>query len=581
MNILFAAVAALCSAFSQQHASADSPQQIVQAIDAAKSATDREDWKTVRKVIEPVVRQARTNGEVWQLLGRAQFYGGDIDAALGSYERVFELGHGVPSAIAFRIAVCHARLGQADQAMQWLTTAKAIGLRDIDDAWAEPALTALHADRRFVALFGPKDVKGLSRVEGWNLDLDILSTEVKRKGVHPFRVRTRDEVEWAASFTESQFDDAVNTLRSRLATLNDQQVGTEIMRLLRQIGDGHTGAFAPEDSPAALSRSLPLLTFHFEEGHYVVAAAKRYAHLLGARVTHIENIPIDNVANEVEKIISRDNVMWVPQVMPYQIRNASLLKALGLVPQDERVRLAVQREGRAAERVEVVSNTTDGEIWNVLPAPADWLTYHDARSVPKPLSLQRLGEHYWIEHLLDRNTIYLQYNKVINKEKGESLTQLSERLDDLVRANPEAKLIVDLRWNNGGDTFLNERLLHKLLQHPGLYDRGRFVVLIGRRTFSAAMNAALFFERFFDPVFIGEPTGGKPNSPGDEVWETLPYSRMQFNVSDVLWQSGWPYDYRPWIAPDIEIEPTFADYTLGRDRALEAAFGINPLPSKR
>jgi hypothetical protein len=133
---------------------------------------------------------------------------------------------------------------------------------------------------------------------------------------------------------------------------------------------------------------------------------------------------------------------------------------------------------------------------------------------------------------------------------------------------------VDLRWNNGGNTFLNEAVLHALMRSPKLAQPGRCVVIIGRRTFSAAMNAAAYFERHLEPIFIGEPTGGKPNSPGDEVWSTLPYSGISFNLSDVLWQAGWPYDVRPWIAPHVHVPPRFADYKSGRDPALEAALAL-------
>ena len=88
------------------------------------------------------------------------------------------------------------------------------------------------------------------------------------------------------------------------------------------------------------------------------------------------------------------------------------------------------------------------------------------------------------------------------------------------------------------------------------------------------MNATSYLERFLDPVFVGERTGGKPNSPGDEVWETLPYSGMMLNVSDVFWQGGWPYDQRLWIAPLIEAEPRFSDLSANRDRALDIALEL-------
>ncbi|MFY9739657.1 MAG: hypothetical protein WAK11_11480 [Candidatus Cybelea sp.] len=76
-------------------------------------------------------------------------------------------------------------------------------------------------------------------------------------------------------------------------------------------------------------------------------------------------------------------------------------------------------------------------------------------------------------------------------------------------------------------------------------------VIIGPRTFSAGVNAAAYFERETHALFVGEPTGGKPNSPGDETFFTLPYSKIAVNFSHVYWESGWPYDARWSIAQHL------------------------------
>jgi hypothetical protein len=46
------------------------------------------------------------------------------------------------------------------------------------------------------------------------------------------------------------------------------------------------------------------------------------------------------------------------------------------------------------------------------------------------------------------------------------------------------------------------------------------------------------------------------------------------NVSHLYWQSSWPQDQRMWVAPDIYVPPTFADFQAGRDAALEAVLGL-------
>ena len=44
---------------------------------------------------------------------------------------------------------------------------------------------------------------------------------------------------------------------------------------------------------------------------------------------------------------------------------------------------------------------------------------------------------------------------------------------------------------------------------------GKFVVIIGRRTFSAAQNLATRLDLKTNAVFVGEATGSKPNHYGE------------------------------------------------------------------
>lgn len=64
---------------------------------------------------------------------------------------------------------------------------------------------------------------------------------------------------------------------------------------------------------------------------------------------------------------------------------------------------------------------------------------------------------------------------------------------------------------------------------------------------------------------------------GEEDPFTLPYTKLNVNISHLFWQAGWPQDRREWIAPLIHVPPTFADYRAKRDAALDAIFAL-PLP---
>lgn len=51
-------------------------------------------------------------------------------------------------------------------------------------------------------------------------------------------------------------------------------------------------------------------------------------------------------------------------------------------------------------------------------------------------------------------------------DDAEPLAAFAGRLSRFLDEHAVDRLVLDMRWNNGGDTFLNEHLLHALIRHP-------------------------------------------------------------------------------------------------------------------
>ena len=77
------------------------------------------------------------------------------------------------------------------------------------------------------------------------------------------------------------------------------------------------------------------------------------------------------------------------------------------------------------------------------------------------------------------------------------------------------KLVLDMRWNNGGDTGLVPTVLESLIRDVKVAQPGKLFVIVGHRTFSAAQNAVAMIARFTPAVFVGDTTGSSPNFIGD------------------------------------------------------------------
>jgi len=199
---------------------------------------------------------------------------------------------------------------------------------------------------------------------------------------------------------------------------------------------------------------------------------------------------------------------------------------------------------------------------------------------PLPLYLKRQGDAYWFEYLDQPKLVYFQYNRVQNDGK-ESIAKFSARLLDFVEHHDVQKLVIDMRWNSGGNNFLNAPLLEGLIRCTKIDQPGKLFVIVGRNTFSAAMCGATQIERYTKAVMVGEPTGSSPNFIGETVIVKLPYSRMTASISDLYWENSVAMDYRTWIAPRIYTPPTFAAYRAGRDPALEAILAVTPEMASR
>ena len=100
-------------------------------------------------------------------------------------------------------------------------------------------------------------------------------------------------------------------------------------------------------------------------------------------------------------------------------------------------------------------------------------------------------------------------------------------------------------------------------------------VIIGRLTFSAAQNIATALEEHTDATFVGEPTGSRPNFIGETIPFELPVSKLRVNVADLYWQTGYPMDHRPWIAPQLYTPPTFDSFARNQDPALAAVLAAS------
>ncbi len=360
------------------------------------------------------------------------------------------------------------------------------------------------------------------------------------------------------------FREAVRALDARIPFLAAHEAVVELSRLVAMVGDGHTALRLP-DVPGF--RRYPLALYRYSDGLFVRAIARGHAHAAGARLRSIAGTPAEEAYEAMRSLISRDNEMGVRAQAPELLTIPEVLHAGGVTADPGRT--TYDLELRGGERVTLELDAPER-------LPEDMVDARDVARAPTPLWL-RNPEENWVEYLADSRTLYVAYNRV-RDSPGEGLAAFFDRVFGIVGSERVARFILDIRSNWGGNMSLNRPLVHGLIRCDAVNRWGGLFAIIGRGTFSAAMNLAVDLERHTRVLFVGEPTGSSPNHYGENAEIVLPHSGLRLSASALRWQYSDPNDDRPWIVPDIPARLGSEDYTIGRDPALEAILRHEPDP---
>ncbi len=530
----------------------------IETLAQAEAQMQANQWADAAALWEKVVKANPVHGRFWEQLGLAYYNAKDYRRSIPAYQKQLELGFGQPANAAYNIACNYALAGDKEQAIRWLEKALELKFPSLQHAQTDTDLESIRSDPRYRNMVGLIDTSKLSRDEGWRTDLRFLTREIKRRGWNLFpRIGT-----------EVEFDAQVKRINDAIPKLTDPQVEIEMLKLMRRVGDGHSNLFGSHERKEWLE-TIPVLFYMFEEGLFIIASDPKHKDLLGSQVLKFGGRSVDEIVDAIQVTSSEDNKIWIKQIAPYRMRHLPLLHAGGAIPDANKVDLKLRGMDGKERTVTLTTDMTQPNIWNTKPNPPEWVNLPQTLGSPVPLYLKNPSANYWFEYLPEKKTVYFGFNSVRNDDK-ESLADFSTRLFKFVNDNAVEKLVIDLRWNNGGNTFLLTPLVQGLIKTEKINRRGKLFVIIGRRTFSAAQNASTFFERYTNAMFVGEPTGASPNFVGEEDPFVLPYSKIAANVSHLYWQSAFPHDERIWIAPQIYLPPTFQAYRANRDPALEA-----------
>lgn len=501
---------------------------------------------------------ARANpydGSNWSQYGYSLHANKQWDEALKCYAKAIELGYGIPNN-TYNTACAHALMGHKDEALLWLEKALSARFSEQQTLDNDSDMDSLRGDPHFAALTGI--IKGLkappatTREAGWAWDLDFLARRMK-------------QMHWDlyGKVPESTFRAEIDKLKADIGKLSDSQARVRLRKITALVGDGHTASRLNAEGEAR--RALPIHMFAFKDGLHIIGAGAGQESLIGGRVLKFGELDAAHAMEAVKPYLCVDNTMGYLAAGPAVLVNPAILQAIGAAPNESGAEITVQLAGgtRTARLEPVTLPDSRGLL---MPG----FTYlHQTLTGPLPLYLRDTDKPLRMEHVPDHKLVYFGFSAVTNTPNL-TLRQMSDQLFDFIAKNEVEHLVIDMRFNGGGNTGLVQPLINGLIASDKINRRGHLWVIIGRQTFSAAQNTVNLMDKQTNAIFVGEPTGSAPMFIGESTYFILPHCKTRVHCSSRYWQFMDSTDERTWVPPELPADMTFADYSTGKDAAMDA-----------
>jgi hypothetical protein len=345
-------------------------------------------------------------------------------------------------------------------------------------------------------------------------------------------------------------------LYNRIPDLSDPEIRTELTRLVASIGDSHTNVSWPYPRPFYLA---PLSFYWFDDGIYITSAAAQYQELLGGKVEIVGETGIDAATDLLSTLIPHENDQWVKlQVPKNELTNADYMFGTGLIRSIDYVPLQVRQPSGSIVSANV-------QTYTGYSMPQQIQVFQGAL----PLYRQYTNWNYWATVIDGGATLYFQYNSCAEDSKQPS-SEFFQQLDQMMAQPSLQRIVLDMRNNSGGTTSILNPWIGQI-RTSRFNQPGRLYVIVGRATFSAAMEATNLLHDNTTAIFVGESTGAKPRFQLRRGDFALPYFGIRVSYSRGAEAATVP---DATLTPDIPTGLTFQQYMNGIDPALDTILSM-------
>ncbi len=383
----------------------------------------------------------------------------------------------------------------------------------------------------------------------------------------------------------AQAEGLLDRLRADAGTLTHEQFVLRVAEIAALADNGHTAI--GENAVKKNTTRLPLRTYQFADGLYVVWAAPALSDLLGARIDAIDGHSIGDIYRAARRYAGGTDAHRRRMVAP-MLESPALLQAAGLATERDALTLRGVLDNGAPFERRIAAEQRNRSAWVSSSQRLLFPTWPNAPMTglmrahdPLPIYLRHSDQLFSLEDAPERG-LYVGLTHSGDADESPIATFFDRALERVRREHP-AYVAVDLRMNAGGDyttTYAFARALPEAARGAPIY------VFTSSWTFSAAITtvAALETAGGDQVIIVGEPVGDRLDFWAEGGTFNLPNAFVQVhyaagrhvydgpcrNRETCFWLNDrYPVRVRT-LDPDISAPMTFEAYRALRDPAMDA-----------
>jgi hypothetical protein len=375
----------------------------------------------------------------------------------------------------------------------------------------------------------------------------------------------------------------LDRLSAEAGALAEPQIVAELARVAALADNAHTRAYLLRNR--GWWRRYPVRIWRFSDGWRVIAVRPGEEALLSARITRIGGKPVEQ-AHESTRTLFAGVPAWADYMSAYSLTSPDALLGTGVIAGDGAALFEFEKGGRRIRRTlspadEAPRQAPEEAWWFLSPAHSatrGWAHVLDARSLPA--YLLRPEAHYDARRCAG-GVLYIPFFRAENQPGGETLANFGNRVLGEIERSPPRRIVVDLRFNTGGDYSKADAFFRGLATTPQAQREGNLIVVLGRATFSAAIHPAARLKQESRARFVGEGPGDRMRFWAEGGNVLLPNSRINMHYADKAHLYAAEDQDAPTAlvharlqAPPLRLDRrtplSFRDYLAGRDPATQA-----------